>query len=111
MALTDLHPGLQEAASADGMPTVYVDGAQLAEAGRALRDAGFSVMVDMIPVDLHPRDPRFEVSYLLLNPGNAAGGAARLRLKVRVDGQTPRLPTLSNVWAAANWAEIGRAHV
>jgi NADH-quinone oxidoreductase subunit C len=105
MPLTDIFPGLEEVASADGMPTVYVAAAALAEAGGALRDAGFSVLVDAIPVDLFPREPRFEVSYLLLNPGGASGSAARLRLKVRVDGRNPRLPTLSNVWAAANWAE------
>jgi NADH-quinone oxidoreductase subunit C len=105
MALTDLFPGLEEVASADGMPTVYVAGARLADAALALRDAGFSILVDAIPVDLLPREPRFEISYLLLNPGGDGAVASRLRLKVRVAGEDPRLPTLSGVWAAANWAE------
>ena len=43
--------------------------------------------------------------YLLLNPGGAGTAAARLRLKVRVGGADPRLPTVSEVWPAANWAE------
>jgi NADH-quinone oxidoreductase subunit C len=106
MPVTDFFAGLEEAAAADGMPTAYVAAEQLPEAGRALRDAGFSVMIDAIPVDLHPREPRFEISYLLLNPGGADGtGQARFRLKVRVPGTDPRLPTLSNVWASVNWAE------
>ena len=105
MPLTDVFPGLEEAASADGMPTVFVAAAQLAEAARALRDAGFSVLIDAVPNDLYPREPRFEISYLLLNPGGPGTAAARLRLKVRVDGQNPTVPTLSDVWAAANWAE------
>jgi NADH-quinone oxidoreductase subunit C len=104
MALTDVFPDLEEVASADGMPTAYVAGGQLADAGRALRDAGFSILVDLVPVDLFPRKPRFEISYLLLNPGSGTD-ASRLRLKVRVAGEDPRLPTLSGVWAAANWAE------
>lgn len=105
MPLTDLFAGLEEAVSADGMPTAYVAAAQLVDAGRALRDRGFSVMLDAIPVDLHPREPRFEITYLLLNPGGAGSPAARLRLKVRVPGADPRLPTLSDVWPAVNWAE------
>jgi NADH-quinone oxidoreductase subunit C len=98
-------PGLEEAASADGMPTVFVARERLADAARALRDAGFSVMIDLVPVDLHPHDPRFEVSYLLLNPGGEGATAARLRLKVRVPANDVTLPTLSGVWAAANWGE------
>ena len=105
MPLTDLFPGLQEVAAADGMPTAYVDAGALPEAARALRDGGFTILIDAIPVDLHPREPRFEISYLLLNPGDAGSGAARLRLKVKVPGSDPRLPTLSHVWPSVNWAE------
>jgi NADH-quinone oxidoreductase subunit C len=102
---TELFPGLEEVASADGMPTVYAPLDRLAEAARALRDGGFAVLVDAVPVDLFPREPRFEISYLLLNPGRGGGAAFRLRLKVRIPGAEPRVPTLSGVWASANWAE------
>jgi len=105
MPVTDLFPGLHEVAAADGMPTAYVEADVLPEAGRALRAAGFTVLLDAIPVDLHPRDPRFEISYLLLNPGDAGSGPARFRLKVRVPATDPRLPTLSQVWPSANWTE------
>ena len=105
MPVTDFFAGLQEVAAGDGMPTAYVDADVLPEAGLALRAAGFTVLLDAIPVDLHPREPRFEISYLLLNPGDAGSAPARLRLKVRVSGTEPRLPTLSRVWPSANWAE------
>ena len=35
----------------------------------------------------------------------AAGSARRLRLKVRVPGTDPRVPTVSHIWIAGNWAE------
>jgi NADH-quinone oxidoreductase subunit C len=100
-------PGLEEAPSSDGMPTAYVQRDQLEAACLALRDAGFSVLVDALPVDLFPREPRFEITYLLLNPGER-GQPARLRLKVRVPGpprEEARCPSLSQVWLSANWAE------
>jgi NADH-quinone oxidoreductase subunit C len=103
-SLTELFPGLEEAPSADGIPTAYVPLAQIAEAARALRDAGFSVLIDAVPVDFFPREPRFEISYLLLNPGGRGSAPARARLKVRVPGDAG-VPTLSGVWASANWAE------
>ena len=112
MPLTDFFAGLEEVPAADGMPTAYVDAAQLVEAGRALRGAGFSVLIDALPVDYLPREPRFEMVYLLLNPGGAGAAAALLRLKMRVGcrrllvgGPRPRLPTVSGVGPAADWAE------
>jgi NADH-quinone oxidoreductase subunit C len=105
MPLTDFYAGLEETPSADGIPTAYVEAGQLVEAGTALRNAGFVILVDMVPVDYFPREPRFEVTHLLLNPGIDGTAPARMRLKVRVSGTDPRLPTLSGVWAAANWAE------
>jgi NADH-quinone oxidoreductase subunit C len=102
-----LGEGVESAPAADGMPTVYVSRERLVDACRILRDdaeLGFTVLIDAVPVDFFPREPRFEVTYLLLNPGGARP-PARLRVKVRVPGQNARLPTLSNVWIAANWAE------
>ena len=105
MPLTDFFAGLEEVTAADGMPTAFVDAGQLVAAGGALKAAGFTVLVDALPVDYMPREPRFEMTYLLLNPGGNGKPAARLRLKVRVSGTDPRLPTISEVWPAANWAE------
>jgi NADH-quinone oxidoreductase subunit C len=99
--------GVEAAPTADGMPTIYLTRERLVDGCLVLRDdpeLGFSVLIDAVPVDLFPREPRFEITYLLLNPGGDRP-ASRLRVKVRVPGQEPRLPTLSKVWHAANWAE------
>lgn len=96
---------------ADGMPTVYVPREQLVETMRALRDTPelrYAFLADIVAVDYHPREPRYEVVYLLasLGSGGAFGDAAkRLRVKVRVPGVDPSVPTLIEVWLAANWAE------
>jgi NADH-quinone oxidoreductase subunit C len=96
-------------AALDGMPTIFVDAADLVEACRALRDAAdlrFVFLADITAVDYLPRTPRFEVIYILACPGASGFGttARRLRVKVRLAaGQ--HLPTVSGVWACANWAE------
>jgi NADH-quinone oxidoreductase subunit C len=96
--------------TADGMPTIYVPVDELVESSRALRDApelGYVLLVDVAAVDYFPREPRFEVVYLLASPGVSGFGTVpkRLRVKVRVPGTDPRVPSVSDVWRAANWAE------
>jgi NADH-quinone oxidoreductase subunit C len=103
-------PGAEVVDSRDGMATIYVAREQLVDACRALRDAPglrFAVLADVIPVDYLPREPRFEISYLLLSPGVAGYGSApaRLRVKVRLPGSDARVPTVSGVWRSAGWAE------
>ena len=102
-----LGDGVLEAPTLDGMPTVYVTRERLVDVCSALRDDpgfGFSVLIDAIPIDRFPAEPRFEISYLLLNPGSN-GRPSRVRVKVQIPGNDPRCPTLSGVWKAANWAE------
>ncbi len=100
----------EPAPSPDGMPTIYVARERLVETCLALRDTPelrFALLADMVPVDYYPREPRFEVSYLVasLGVGTFGGTAQRLRLRVRVPGDDPRLPSVSSVWPVANWAE------
>jgi NADH-quinone oxidoreductase subunit C len=95
--------------SADGMPTIAVDVEVLVQAGFALRDnpaLRFAFLADVVAVDYYPREPRFEVLYILACPGIAGFGDTpkRLRVKVKVaNGAT--LPSLSSVWQSANWGE------
>ncbi len=96
--------------SPDGMPTIAVDRASLVEMCRVLRDAPelrFAFLADVAAVDYYPREPRFEVIYILACPGVSGFGDTpkRLRVKVAVPGTDTRLPTVSGVWPAANWAE------
>lgn len=97
-------------AAADGMPTIYVPVERLVETMRALRDTpelAFGFLADILAVDFYPREPRYEVVYLLASLGTSGEGAAarRLRVKVRVPGTNPSVPTLSGLWKAADWAE------
>ena len=98
------------APAADGMPTIYVSRERLVETMGALRDTpelGFGFLVDIIGVDYYPREPRYEVVYLLGSLGIPGYGAEarRLRVKVRVPGENPSVPTLRGVWKAADWSE------
>jgi len=100
----------EPAESLDGIATIYVAREQLVDVSRTLRDTPelrFAVLVDVVPVDYLPREPRFELSYLLLSIGVAGYGTTpkRLRVRVRVPNGDPRLPTVSGIWPIANWAE------
>jgi NADH-quinone oxidoreductase subunit C len=95
--------------AADGMPTLFVTPATLVAASRLLRDdpeLRFVLLIDITAVDYLPRTPRYEVIYLLVSPGASGFGTTpkRLRMKVRLEADE-HLPTVSGVWAAANWAE------
>jgi NADH-quinone oxidoreductase subunit C len=103
--------GLEIAPSGDGMPTVYVPAEQLVDTCLALRDTPalrFAFLADLLPVDYHPREPRFEIVYLLacLGVGGFGDTPKRLRLKLRVPGgEHAMAPSVSSVWPAANWSE------
>ena len=96
--------GLELVQSADGMPTITVAREQLVDTCRALRDTPelrFAFLVDLLPVDYLPREPRFELVYLLVSLEHRN----RLRLKVRLQGSDARVRTVTGVWPAANWSE------
>src|SRR5262245_35035093 len=102
--------GLEAVASGDGMPTFYVAREQLVETCRALRDTpelGFAFLADLLPVDYFPREPRYEIVYLLASLGVAGFGETpkRLRVKVRIPGSNPNVPSVTSVWPAAGWSE------
>jgi NADH-quinone oxidoreductase subunit C len=96
--------------SLDGMPSIFVERADLLDACRALRDTPelqFGVLIDITAVDYLPREPRFEVIYLLLSPGAGGYGDVpkRPRMKARVPGSDARLASVASVWTAAGWGE------
>ena len=62
---------------------------------------GFSFLADITTVDRFPVEPRFEVNYHLLSLERRE----RLRLKVRVGGNDPTVPSVTPVWPTANWHE------
>jgi NADH-quinone oxidoreductase subunit C len=99
---------VEAAPAADGMPAIYVAREHAAQVCLALRDRlQFAFAPDMTAVDYLPREPRFEVVVHLASLGIPPYGDTpkRLRVKFRVPGADPSMPTLSGVWKAMNWAE------
>ncbi|MBZ5544231.1 MAG: NADH-quinone oxidoreductase subunit C [Acidobacteriia bacterium] len=81
--------------------TLYIRKGRLRSICEILRDApglNFKYLSDVTAVDLYPNEPRFEVVYHLL----ALDTFRRLRLKVRLPGDAPRVDSVVPVWPGAN---------
>ena len=95
---------VESAPSADDHPAVFVGRDDVPDVMRRLRDdrsLGFSLLADLTAVDYWPREPRFEVVYVLV----AIDRLQRIRVKVRLHGDDARVADVSAVWPAANWLE------
>jgi NADH-quinone oxidoreductase subunit C len=64
-------------------------------------DCIFNFLADITCVDWFPSELRFEVVYHLLSISKKE----RVRLKVRLDGSSPALDSVTQVWPAANYFE------
>jgi len=88
---------------AGNQTNAIVDKAKLRDALLFLKtekDLAYTMLTDLFVVDYHPRDPRFEVVYLL----TSWELKDRVAMKVRI-GDGERLPTVSDLWGAADWLE------
>src|SRR5262245_6884638 len=95
---------IETAASIDLHETIYVsrdDVPAIAEALRGAPELSFALLAELTAVDYWPREPRFELIYVLVSILHRR----RLRMKVRLDGADARVATVSGVWPAANWLE------
>ena len=84
--------------------TIYVDRAHIREACALLRDdaeSPFNYLSDLTCVDWYPSEPRFEVVYHLLSTVKKE----RVRLKVKLDGASPVIESVTPVWPGANYFE------
>jgi NADH-quinone oxidoreductase subunit C len=61
----------------------------------------FTFLSDITPVDHFPLEPRFELNYHLASLERRD----RVRLKVRLSGIDPAVPSVTSVWPTANWHE------
>jgi len=87
-----------------GDATALVDRTQLVDVLRLLRDdreLDFDMLMDVTAVDHLPRTPRFEVVYHLYS----LSANHRLRVKVTVPEDDPRVATAVELYASANWME------
>jgi NADH-quinone oxidoreductase subunit C len=81
---------------------VLADSEQVASVCETARkDFGFDYLVDLTGTDNYGSDPRFTIIYHLYGYSHLQS----LRLKTSVSEERPELPTVSNVWATANWHE------
>jgi NADH-quinone oxidoreductase subunit C len=95
---------LEPVPSLDGQPTIYVPAEQVELVLRVLHDRpdlGFRVLIELTAADYWPREPRFELVYILLAPARRA----RARVKVRLNNDRATVRTVSGIWPAANWLE------
>jgi NADH-quinone oxidoreductase subunit C len=104
--LQEAVPGavLEPVVSADLHTTLYVSRDELPAVARVLRDRPewkFALLAELTASDFWPREPRFEVVYILISIEHNL----RLRLKVRVHGSDAHIATVSNLWPSANWLE------
>lgn len=66
-----------------------------------LKRDGFTLLLDIGAVDYPERAPRFDVVYHLLNLAKTK----RVRLLCGVTAEDPKLPTATDLWKSADWAE------
>jgi NADH-quinone oxidoreductase subunit C len=84
--------------------TIYVGRSFLRQACVLLKeDPGclFNYISDVTCVDWLPSEPRFEVIYHLLSTTKKE----RLRLKVRLSGDSPVVDSVTSIWPGANYFE------
>ena len=103
----ELRGGIGEAVEAVDRPygdvVVTVSKTRVHDALSFLKAKGFTFLLDIAGVDgLHlGRKERFEVVYILYS----LEGDLRLRVKVFVSETDMSLPTVTDLWQSANWAE------
>lgn len=84
--------------------SIYLERSCIRDACALLRDNAdcpFNFLADVTCVDWFPSEPRFEVVYHLLSHTKKE----RVRLKVRLDGGSPALDSVTQIWPAANYFE------
>ena len=97
------------------MPTIAVRREELLDVLSVLRDhpaLQFALLADVTAVDRLPAAPRYEIVYHLACLGEAfrtgddeAAPPRRLRLKVGLPADDPRVPSAAQLYPTANWLE------
>lgn len=62
---------------------------------------GFNFLSDITCVDRFPLEPRFEMNYQMLSLERQE----RLRIRVKIGGQDPAVPSVTPMFPTANWHE------
>jgi NADH-quinone oxidoreductase subunit C len=81
--------------------TITVLRENIVAAAKAVQQAGYEFLEDVTAVDWYPSEPRFQITYHILSMSRKE----RLRLIVRLDGESPAIDTITPVWPSANFYE------
>jgi NADH-quinone oxidoreductase subunit C len=85
-----------------GETTLQVERAEIKALAQFCKDElGFSYLLDVCGVDHFGDEPRFEIVYGLYH----FEAGLHLRLKISVSEDELEVPTVSDIWATANWHE------
>jgi NADH-quinone oxidoreductase subunit C len=85
-----------------GEVTLHVERAGIKDLARYCKDElGFNYLLDLSGVDNFGEEPRFEVVYELYH----FESGLHLRLKISVSEDELEVPTVSDIWATADWHE------
>ena len=83
-----------------GLAEITVSAESFRKAMETLRELGCDMLTDVVGIDLMPREPRFDLIYLLLATEDFSRLAVRLEA---ADGQD--VPSVSDLWSSADWGE------
>jgi NADH-quinone oxidoreductase subunit C len=95
----------------DDARIMRVTPAELRATLEGLKGEGFALLLDVGGADYPGREPRFDVVYHLIALSSAArtvaavGRPERIRVLCGVPEGEPTVPTVSDLWPAADWAE------
>jgi NADH/F420H2 dehydrogenase subunit C len=87
-------------ATSGSVPAWRVGAADLRDAARRLREAGWDYLLFMTAVD-YPKEERFEMVYLLARFADSR----HMALVADVPRGAPEIDSVCDVWAAADWHE------
>jgi NADH-quinone oxidoreductase subunit C len=104
LARLTLKTAVQDVVEFRGELTIVIEPSQIVDACLFFRDTEgleYNFLSDLTAVDYFPEEPRFGVCYHLYSMIYSR----RLRLKVYLPGDDPRVPSVTSVWPAANYQE------
>jgi NADH-quinone oxidoreductase subunit C len=86
-----------------GELTVIISRAAIVDVCQFMKDEkGYDLLADICGADNGPEEePRYEINYHLFSTKHYG----RLRLKVLVSEDEPKVPSVTGVWKTANWHE------
>jgi NADH-quinone oxidoreductase subunit C len=81
--------------------TITIARENILAAAKAVQSAGYNFFEDCTAVDWYPSEPRFQVSYHIVSHSLKQ----RIRLAVRLNGDSPSLDSITGVWPSSNFYE------